>query len=65
MCIHEQQRWPAFEWNHASVAPLLAEARHLQGRLLGRMETLGFQIREEATLQILTRDGLKTSEIEG
>ena len=65
MYIHEQQRWPAFEWNHASVAPLLAEARHLQGRLLGRMETLGFQIREEATLQILTRDGLKTSEIEG
>lgn len=65
MYIHERKGWPALEWNHASVAPLLAEARHLQGRLLGRMETLGFQIREEATLQILTSDGVKTSEIEG
>jgi Fic family protein len=39
--------------------------RHWQGRLLGRMEALGFQLREEATLQTLTQDVVKTSEIEG
>jgi Fic family protein len=39
--------------------------RHFQGRLLGRMEALGFQLREEATLQALTLDVVKTSQIEG
>jgi Fic family protein len=47
------------------MAPLLADVRHIQGRLLGHMEQLGFQLREEATLQTLTQDIVKTSEIEG
>ena len=51
MYLHERQDWPEFRWNEAAVAVLLAEVRHLQGRLLGRMEGLGFQLREEATLQ--------------
>ena len=44
---------------------MLAEVRHQQGRLLGRMEDLGFHLRAEATLQTLTQDVVKTSEIEG
>ena len=65
MYIHERKDWPQFKWNEAKLAPLLAETRHLQGRLLGRMEDLGFKLREEATLQMLTQDVIKTSEIEG
>ena len=65
MYIYEQKNWPHFTWDQASLAGLLAEVRHVQGRLLGRMEGLGFQLREEATLQTLTQDVLKTSEIEG
>lgn len=65
MYIHERSGWPEFTWDQVNVAPLLTEVRHLQGRLLGRMEGLGFQLREEATLQVLTRDVVKTSEIEG
>src|SRR6266404_263352 len=65
MYIHERKEWPHFQWNQAALASLLAEARHWQGRLLGRMESLGFQLREEATLQTLTQDVVKTSEIEG
>src|SRR5436190_8549394 len=65
MYIHQSKEWPEFRWNQAKLAPLLAEVRHMQGRLLGRMEGLGFQLREEATLQTLTQDVLKTSEIEG
>src|SRR5207244_3868393 len=57
--------WPDLSWNQAKVAELLAEARHQQGRLLGRMEALGFSLREEATLQTLTQDVIKTSAIEG
>jgi hypothetical protein len=39
--------------------------RDLQGRLIGRMEGLGFELREEAVLETLTEDIVKTSEIEG
>jgi len=65
MYLYERREWPEFEWDQARLAPLLAEVRHLQGRLLGQMEALGFQLREEATLQTLTQDVVKTSEIEG
>jgi len=63
--IHESQEWPKFSWDQARLSGLLIDVRHLQGRLLGRMETLGFPSREEATLRTLTQDVLKTSEIEG
>lgn len=65
MYIHERKEWPDFTWNQIRLADLLAETRHLQGRLLGRMEALGFPLREEATLQNLTQDVIKTCEIEG
>jgi Fic family protein len=65
MYIHERNDWPKFRWDQGKLAGLLAEVRHSQGRLLGRMEGLGFQLREEATLQTLTADVVKTSEIEG
>ena len=65
MYIHERKEWPEFRWNQSALTGRLAEVRHAQGRLLGRMETLGFPLREEATLQTLTQDVLKTSEIEG
>jgi Fic family protein len=65
MYIHERKDWPEFRWDQVKLAPLLTEVRHLQGRLLGRMEALGFALREEATLQTLTQDVVKTSEIEG
>src|SRR3982750_2925788 len=65
MYIHELKNWPDLVWNQAGLAGLLGEARHLQGRLLGRMEALGFGLREEATLKTLTQDVVKTSEIEG
>jgi len=65
MYIHERKGWPKFTWDQAMLAAPLAEVRHLQGRLLGRMEALGFLLREEATLETLTQDVIKTSEIEG
>ena len=65
MYIHERKEWPEFHWDQAELADLLADVRHCQGRLLGQMEALGFGLREEATLQTLTQDVVKTSEIEG
>jgi Fic family protein len=45
--------------------PALSSCRHQQGRLLGQMEALGFQLQQEAVLQTLTDDVVKSSEIEG
>ncbi|WP_342235696.1 Fic family protein [Inquilinus sp. OTU3971] len=63
--IHEQEGWPEFEWSSPDISAQLAAVRHRQGRLLGRMEALGFDLRAEAVLQTLTEDVLKSSEIEG
>lgn len=63
--IHELRGWPDLTWSADRLAAPLATVRHAQGRLLGRMEGLGFQLREEAVLHSLTEDVLKTSEIEG
>ena len=63
--IHELRDWPDFRWAHEALAKQLAAVRHRQGRLIGRMQGLGFPLREEAVLKTLTEDVLKTSEIEG
>jgi Fic family protein len=62
---HALPDWPKFSWDHDRLAAPLAAARHLQGRLIGQMEALGFKVQEEAVLRTLTDDVLKSSEIEG
>ncbi len=63
--IHQHEDWPGFQWDKDTIAHELAAVRHRQGRLLGRMESLGFDFRSEAVLQTLTEDVIKSSEIEG
>ena len=65
MYIHEHQDWPRFRWDTDRLAEPLASVRHRQGRLIGRMESLGFNLQQEAVLRTLTADVLKSSEIEG
>jgi Fic family protein len=63
--LHERPDWPKFHWKQEGLAKQLAAVRHRQGRLIGRMHALGFPLREEAVLETLTEDVLKSSEIEG
>jgi len=63
--IHQGPEWPNLRWDNAKLLPLLADVRHRQGRLLGRMEGLGFRLRAEASLTTLTSDVIKSSAIEG
>ncbi len=65
MWIHEHQNWPNFTWDAKALTSKLADVRHRQGRLLGRMESLGFELNREASLRTLTNDVVKTSAIEG
>ena len=63
--IHGRPDWPEFRWRSEKLTERLALVRHKQGRLLGRMESLGFNLRAAATLETLTEDVVKSSEIEG
>jgi Fic family protein len=63
--VHQLPGWPRFQWDHEALSVRLAEIRHRQGRLLGRMEGLGFALQKEAELETLTLDVLKSNEIEG
>ena len=65
MYIHERENWTNFFWDNDKLSPILASVRHLQGRLLGRMESLGFDFTERATLESLILDVVDTSRIEG
>src|SRR6266851_5720745 len=67
MCpyIHNLPEWPQFQWGRERLEDRLRVIHHEQGRLLGRMEGLGFKARQEAVLKTLTEDVLNSSEIEG
>jgi Fic family protein len=47
MHIHERPQWPRFEWDRVQVGDRLAGVRRRQGRLIGRMEGLGFDLRRD------------------
>jgi Fic family protein len=63
--IYQHKDWPNFSWDNELLLPKLGKVRHIQGRLIGKMEALGFQLREEAMLETLTLDVIKSTEIEG
>ena len=65
MYIQERKNWTNFTWDSDKLSPKLASVRYLQGRLLGRMESLGFDFIERATLESLILDVVDTSRIEG
>ncbi|TXT26238.1 MAG: filamentation induced by cAMP protein Fic [Gallionellaceae bacterium] len=65
MYVWERSRWPNWRFDAIALAAPLAGIHQAQGRLLGRMDGLGFPLRDQATLGVLTEDVLKTSEIEG
>ena len=63
--IHEHKEWPDFVWNNKALLVQLGKVRNMQGRLIGKMQALGFLLREDAVLETLTLDVLKSTEIEG
>lgn len=63
--IHQRTGWPKLAWDGGALAELLGAVRHKQGRLLGKMQTLGFNLQTEASLSVLTHEVVKSSAIEG
>lgn len=63
--IYQYESWPKFTWDDSLIYPIFGEVRSLQGKIQGLMESIGFSAKEEATLSTLTKDVIKSSEIEG
>jgi len=63
--IYQQENWPDFTWQPDEILELLADVRNKQGRLLGKMSVLGFDLQNEAFLETFTSDIVHTNEIEG
>ncbi len=63
--IYQYENWTDFTWNETEVNILFGEVRNLQGKISGQMNALGFSSKEEAALNTLTLDVVKSSEIEG
>lgn len=63
--IYQYKNWTNFTWREKDINAIFGEVRNLQGKIIGHMNTLGFATKEEATLNTLTLDVIKSSEIEG
>ncbi len=63
--IYQYPNWPHFTWRRAELEVVFGEVRHLQGKIIGQMQAVGFSAKAEASLANLTLDVIKSSEIEG
>src|SRR5579859_5737622 len=63
--LYINEDWPQFIWDAKRLVPYLSATRYKQGRLLGKMQDLGYQLKKEATLAALTEETVKSSAIEG
>ena len=65
MYIHKQKNWPDFIWKNDELFDLITKVSFKQGALLGKMQSLGFDFRQEALMNNLTEEITKSCEIEG
>ncbi|MFZ1825862.1 MAG: DUF4172 domain-containing protein, partial [Chitinophagales bacterium] len=63
--IYDYKNWTDFSWQDKAINAIFGEVRHMQGKIIGQMHSLGFSVKEEATLTTLSLDVVKSSEIEG
>ena len=65
MYLHERDNWAEFTWDDRVIAPLLGDARFAQGKLLGRLEDVGFDLSREIEVDSLSAEVVASSSIEG
>jgi len=63
--IHQHKNWPNFLWRSDELLSSMGAVRHLMGKLMGQMTSMGFELQKEAELETLTLDVVKSNEIEG
>jgi len=65
MYIYQYPQWPDFTYDSEVITPLLEQCHILQGKLLAKMELIGFSERDEQVLSAISSGVIKSSEIEG
>lgn len=63
--IWQQAEWPHFSWDDGTLRDLLARIRMKQGRLIGMMSGVGFDVQTAASVDTMVEDVIRSSEIEG
>jgi Fic family protein len=63
--IHQLRQWPEFTWDSETLTFPLSNIHFALGKLAGRMAAINTAARDQAALEVLTSDALKTSDIEG
>jgi Fic family protein len=63
--IWQQPGWAEFKWDNERLMTLLGEVRNLEGRVMGLMEGVGFNVQNATSLNVMVEDVLRSSEIEG
>ena len=63
--IYEYKNWTDFTRENKVNNAIFGEVRWIQGKIIGQMNALGFSAKQETTLNALTLDVVKSSEIEG
>ena len=63
--LWQRKQWPTLHWSSEALLPLIGRARLAQGKLLTKVERLGFKLSREAQADILTEEAVTTSAIEG
>jgi len=63
--IWEQKNWFDFKYDNAVLLKPLSQLRVLQGKLLGRAQSLDINLETEAQGAILVEEAVRTAEIEG
>lgn len=65
MYLHQRDNWWDFRYDSSAIMNRLAAVRAKQGMLLGKMNSLGFPLQDEAVLTSMALEVIKSSEIEG
>lgn len=65
MYLHERENWTNFIWDDRVIAPLLGDVRFAQGKLLGRLEDVGFDLSRVIEMSSLSEEIIASSRIEG
>lgn len=63
--LWERPDWIHFRWKNDDILLALGECRLQQGKLLSKVADLGFTLENQAQIEILTEETLKTALIEG
>ncbi|MDD4201964.1 MAG: Fic family protein [Candidatus Omnitrophica bacterium] len=63
--IYQNEQWPSFSWDIKNVLEALVSLKSVQGTLLGKMNSLGFDLQQEAIASTLTDEVIRSSAIEG